>query len=875
MKPLYLKMQAFGPYAKCTQIDFTRIKEGVFLITGDTGAGKTTIFDAISFALFGTVSGGKERKSAKTLRSDFAKGEDKTFVEFEFLYRGEKYRIERVPEYTRPKKNGKGETKEVAEATLTMPDGTPISGIDKVSEKVIEIIGVDQARFSQIAMIAQGDFRKILTEKSKDRSDLFRKIFDTTLYEDFQRVLAEKLSNIDNERKNALGRIGELLSSVEVGEESDYFSLAEQAKGKLHDPESMMKVLEAVIAENNLKIAAIEKEIDETAEKLKKLHIEINNANDINTALARLEKLKGELCELMLKKDSMEKEKARLEKAECARDVKAVCDRLDMIEKKHRITLASIAENAKKALETADAIKKAKERCSRADAKKQRTAELKEKVTVLSSLLPDIETLKRAGEVIALKEKEYLNARSESEKSTDEYVKLRASYFDNLAGVLAKELKKGERCPVCGSYEHPSIALMSKPVSREEVEKAENKAQEKTKALGECATELEKLKAEYNTVLMRVKENGSINTDDFSLACEECKKLLNELKTEISANEKESEDALKAYNALLNALASITGEKTALLNAQADEKQQLESLSEEFAHTLKEKGFETREEYEDSVLEESETKRIKDAVNLFERSLGEKRAAVKEGEMQTKGKAPIDTKELLAEENLLDKLNGEKNALRDKLNIAIVSDKRTYDALAKEKENCKSLESAYITIKELSDTANGKIPGNKITFEAYIQQYYFALIVEKANVRLSNMTSGRYSLETRQEGGTAGRGGLDLDVFDNNTGKRREVSTLSGGEGFMASLALALGLSDMIQERNGGIRLDALFVDEGFGTLDTTHLEKAVGILTELSGNERLVGIISHVNELKEKIDKKIVVRKLSDGSSSATVEVN
>lgn len=315
MKPLYLKMQAFGPYRDCAELDFSRLDGGIFLITGDTGAGKTTIFDAISFALFGTVSGGKDRKSVKTLRSDFADDSVKTVVEYEFLYRGEKYRIERVPEYTRPKKNGKGETKEVADACLYMPDGTPISGVDKVGEKVVEIIGVDQARFSQIAMIAQGDFRKILTEKSKDRSELFRKIFDTSFYEEFQRRLFDMLSKAENERKTATEKIRELLFSVSVEESDELYEQAAKARENIYAPEGMTEILKSLIAEDEEKVLNTEKEIEESESVLKELHLTINTANEINAAIKRTNALKEDVAILLSKDGEICAKKAQLEKA--------------------------------------------------------------------------------------------------------------------------------------------------------------------------------------------------------------------------------------------------------------------------------------------------------------------------------------------------------------------------------------------------------------------------------------------------------------------------------------------------------------------------------------------------------------------------------
>lgn len=873
MKPLYLKMQAFGPYAKCTEIDFSRLKEGVFLITGDTGAGKTTIFDAISFALFGVVSGGRDSKNAKTLRSDFAKIEDMTFVEFKFMYRDGIYHIKRMPEQQVAKLRGEGTKSQGATAELTLPDGNTITGTSAVDAKIIEEIGIDQARFSQIAMIAQGAFRKILTEGSDSRSDLFRKIFDTSFYEDFQRVLAERLKKISDEKDGVNARISELITSVEADKDSLWLERCEEAKTKAFDVQGMLLVLEGLCEEGRGKIALAEKEIEDVQEKLKAVHLKINSANEVNAALTRLNKLKAELEALKEKTAEIDEKKRVLDKAERAKDVKAVCDRLDMMEKKHAVTQRAIEANIVKQKELDEAFEKAKKVKEELERGTEETEAMKKAITLLEKLLPDLESLKATGEAIIKKETEYINAKKSSEESTEEYLHLRAGYFDNLAGVVASELKEGERCPVCGSYEHPHIAQTSEAVSREELDKAEKKASDKTKEMGLVASRLEKLRGEYSALEERVKTAG-ITNDDIDASCEKCRERLDETKRSVKSREKSLEDARRCYSETERAVANALGEKNALMGTLEEEKRDIASLSEEFGLKLKEKQFETREEFEKSTLKDNEMQAIREEVTSFEKDLNEKTAAVREGEVQTKGKVWIETGELLEEENCLDKKQNENNTVRDALKLNLDTNIKIYSALEKEKDKCKSLEAAYITIRELSDTANGKVSGNRITFEAYIQQYYFNLIVQKANVRLNSMTGGRYFLETKAEGATRGKGGLDLEVFDNNTGKKRDVATLSGGEGFMASLSLALGLSDMIQERNGGIRLDMLFIDEGFGTLDATHLEKAVNILSTLSGNDRLVGIISHVSELKERIDKKIVVKKLADGSSFATVEV-
>ena len=875
MKPLYLKMQAFGPYKGTIELDFSRLDGGLFLITGDTGAGKTTIFDAISFALFGTVSGGKDRKSVKTLRSDFADENIKTLVEYEFLYRGEKYRIERVPEYTRPKKNGKGETKEIADATLVMPDGQIITGVDKVGEKIIEIIGVDQARFSQIAMIAQGDFRKILTEKSKDRSELFRKIFDTSFYEEFGRRLFEMLTKAENERKSATDRIRELFNSVVVDETDSVYEEAVSARENIYNPEGMLDVIDKLVLIDESEITKSEKELETLETSLKELHLKITTANEINAALKRTDALKEELGQLLNKSDEIESKKAQLEKREKARAVYAVEEKLTDIKKKHNEVEMLADEKEKSINEQTELEKKSKDALDKAVLKNTETEPLKEKAAVIASLIPDIKVLKEKRELISDKEKQYIVLSEESQKLNEKYNNMRKAYFDNLAGVLAQELADDMPCPVCGSTSHPVKAVFSGDmISRDALEAAEKRAEKAAQNMSSAALDVNKLKGEHDEIIKRLVALDVAQLEDADKAYTEYVKLLETIKANIEENEKNVKSAEDRYSLVKNSLATLKGEKSALIKTGENYKKEIASLEMEFKNILGEKGFVTIDDYKQNLCDESGIKKLRDDITEYEKLLSEKTAALNEGERMTSGKTFVDTSALLENENEKTILREAAKEKRDALRLKIDTNIKAFKALKKESENSQKATKKYIALKELSDTANGKVSGNRITFEAYVQQYYFGIIVENANLRLEKMTGGRFSLETKAQGGTKSQGGLDLEVFDRNTGKRRDVSTLSGGEGFMASLSLALGLSDMIQEKSGGIRLDTLFIDEGFGTLDETHLSKAVEILMSLSDNDRLVGIISHVSELKERIDKKIVVKKLSDGSSSAVVEV-
>ncbi len=864
MKPLYLKMQAFGPFKGCCEIDFSLLNSGLFLITGDTGSGKTTIFDAISFALFGAVSGGKERKTTKTLRSDFAQSDTKTFVYYKFMYRDEIYEIERVPEYVRDKKHGTGQTKEIADATLTMPDGFVYTGVDTVTEKVVEILGVDKERFSQIAMIAQGEFRKILTEKSKDRSELFRKIFDTSLYETFQRKLSEKFSKTDSERNAVQEKIMSLMNEAMV----------EEVFSNAYDAEKMLEALNLLHSNDEKKLAEAEKAIEESDLKLKEIHSKIESTNQVNNLLTRVEKLKSEVEALSEMKKAINSEIEKYNNGLKANAVNVHFEKYALGIKRYEQINSEIDQNTQKL--KAEEEKKAVclKEYNAASEKNKETEELKKEQLEASKLLESVEEYTKKQKLKKDKENEYKTKRDEYTGILEEYNNLKIAYFDNLAGVLGKELQEGKPCPVCGSVNHPLVATFSgKEVKKEDIDKAEKQCNNVQEELNKKAEEMNKLTGECDVLEKSITERG-YDLLNVQKTKSELSLKIGSLKTKICENEALFEKARTDLEKVTVAVSQLSGKCEALEKSKKDTEEENVLLKDKYENALKENGFENKDDFIQKLLTEAELKRIYEKVEAFQKEFNEKRAVLKENEKNAQGKKYVDTSLLLQQESTQTQIKQEITSVRDGINLRIFKNASVAKGLEEYVEKRNEIDEKYIILKELSDTASGKVSGNKITFEAYVQQYYFNIIVQKANQRLEKMTGGRFYLENKATGGTKSQGGLDLLVKDNNTGKIRDVSTLSGGEGFMASLSLALGLSDMIQEHNGGIRLDALFIDEGFGTLDENHLTRAMEALSLLSDNDRMVGIISHVSELKERIDKKIVVKKLADGSSNAFVEI-
>jgi exonuclease SbcC len=875
MKPKKLKMQGFGPYAKSVEIDFDSLNGGLFLITGDTGAGKTSIFDAISFALFGEVSGGKERKDVKTLRSQFSGGKDVTEVEFVFEYRGEEYAVKRNPEYERDSLRGAGKTTESPYAELSLPSGKQIFGVKPVTNEIEKILGVDRARFSQIVMIAQGDFRKILTEKSDDRSKLFRKLFGTEIYETFQNKLAEKFSQVSEEKKSAENNLRRCLQEITAEKESEFYEEAEECRDKIYDKERVENLLCNLEREDEAALAFLDVEIKASEKILQDLNTKIKSAEETNALIDKVEKLKKEQKELAEKKNDIEAEKKKYEAALKADKVKIEEDKFRTAEKKYEKTKADLKlteislENAeKKAAYAAEQFNKASEEYKEKDS-------LTAEISKLNLVLDDIKALNSLNDIAEKEEKRYMAAAEEEKRVTTEYNDIYRKYFDNIAGVIASELREGAPCPVCGSCNHPHIAEKSNEVSKESLDFAEERSTKAKKKLGDVAAALGVAKENLKGTKTRIKEKyPDINTEEASKALEKANKRIREAEIRAKKLEEAFDSANKELNNAVSLKDSLNGRKAELAKNEETELKEREELKAKYEMSVTDNGFASEEEYRAYLTDERTKSNIKERCEKYDKDVIRNREAVSANEKLAEGKEKVNVDELKILDREEDDKKKNSNKKRDCVKIRLERNSRVKANLEKIWSESDELEERYAMIDELSNTANGKTKGNRKTFEAYIQQYYFELIVEDANKRLQSMTNGRYVLVVKSAGGSQAKGGLDLEVFDNNTGKRRDVTTLSGGESFLASLSLALGMSDRIATQNGGIRMDTLFIDEGFGSLDKERLDKAVSVLAQLSDGNRTVGVISHVSELKERIDKKIVVKKLPDGSSTAKVEI-
>lgn len=917
MRPLKITMSAFGPYAGEVTLDMQKLgKSGIYLITGDTGAGKTTIFDAISYALYGEASGNYRENT--TLRSKYASADTPTFVELEFEYNNEIYKINRNPEYLRPNKRGEGFTKQSANAELVMPDGSVITKIKEVSAKVEEIIGINKNQFSQIAMIAQGDFRKLLNCETNERSKIFRKIFKTEPYHNIEIKLSSLFNELKRNREKEKSGIEQYINQLKCNENDTLSLELERAKSGDVLIEDVIKLAGEIINKDTLEYTKTQKNIESINEEIEKINSNIKLYENQEAtkkayakASAKLEELKTKRneCEKAYKSAEAQRERlddlmrkinlinSKMPKYDELKSLEnSINERTQSFEKSNNLLKLKQQEITLLEKEI-DEKSKALEEVKGADLLVQKLTVQKEEINKKAEALKELKT-----EIDRCKteQKNLKNAQSFAKSALDEYGALENEYnqiyiafFNEQAGIIADELKDGEPCPVCGSTSHPNLARKSENApSQADVESAQNlvkKAQEKADKARNTASAL---KSRFDEIAANVKSAAKklFGTDDNVF--DDYNSNINALKKEYDctlALLKTANEKLNLYQKLDKEIPEIQEKQKSLsdeistLNTQKASDEAFISENTKRVTSIKsELDFESADIAKDKLKEY--TTLSNDIKNAIEKSKNAFDDIKSKYDTQKGTKASLENaikefKEIdlasLKEKSL--KLNEHKKDV-DKtaksLYSRIENNKSLVDNISEKRDILKGYDDKYVWLKALSETANGDISGKeKITLETFVQMTYFDSIIRKANIRLLTMSDGQYELVRRSDAETLKKNeGLALDVIDHFNGSSRSVSTLSGGESFMASLCLALGLSDEIQSSNGGIKLDTMFVDEGFGSLDGEALDRALSALTSLSQGNRLVGIISHVDALRDRIDNKIVITKDRTIGSNAQI---
>ncbi|WP_029319889.1 SbcC/MukB-like Walker B domain-containing protein [Butyrivibrio sp. AE3004] len=1069
MKPIKLIISAFGPYAETMpEINFERFEDkGLFLISGDTGAGKTTIFDAICFALYGTTSG--TYRDTKKLRSEYAKPETESFVDFYFSHQGRNYHVERRPEYERKKQRGEGFITEKAKAVLYPEGEAPIEGLTQVNAAIVELLHIDEKQFKQIAMIAQGEFWNLLNATTDERTGILRTIFMTSGYKNIENKLFDRMNSNKKKKESTEQSIIQYFCDVMADEEDELSgkltelqdmaksaksawnieeileildALTESDKKSQKEIREKLKVAEAeldknkealAVAETNNKFIerlevltkekeSLEERKKETDEAEKLLKRQKAATREVYPSYVSWNKKSEEILlsvnKIAIKKDE---EKGYIEDAKQAEEYLFEAKKREPELEELKKTINRISEEEPKYLlrdeltkkgreldaarknisEQENELKKAEtELKKKSESLKQTIADLKDKpgelvkakaegkeLAGLSEDIRDIldnrtEERKKRIQKLFDKQEAYKASFSEYEKASIDRLHAEGILESCRAGILAEHLKEGDKCPVCGSVHHPELAkLPDSVISEEEFETLKKKESELSEKKAADNTEAEKAKTalkEYedqmrvnildclekiasgcgdsenvlisfaadkekndagkneidklidnliraeNAVLSRISENTALQNklDDMCHTLDEAEKAyekaigkdseelkekmdalvkkLKETDEEIAAGKatldtfeelsyenletatKKREEAEKLSKEIADNIEKKTGEKAAAdkkLTARAAEIKALEEnlghlkddekkLQAELDQNLQNQKFSSNEEMLSFVVSEGNLTEAERKINEYRQAVLTNEKQLKQAALDAKGKELIDIdalkdKCLVQSENVA-AIRKADNAVANRLSNN--TDKQK-NIMAKQKD-LETSGKEYGICKRLYELVRGTTGNGKITLEQYIQAAGFDGIIAAANRRLLPMSDGQYELYRQEDSlGKKSNNFLDLEVLDNYTGHRRPVGNLSGGESFKASLSLALGLSDTVSSNLGGVQMDALFVDEGFGTLDRRSIESAMDILINLSGANKLVGVISHREELIENIPQQIRVKKTKDGS--------
>ena len=915
MRPLRLTLSAFGPYAAETTLELEKLsKGGLYLVTGDTGAGKTTLFDAITYALYDHSSGGV--REGAMLRSQYADPKTPTFVELEFEVNGARYTVRRNPEYPRPKARGEGFTTEKADATLTYADGRPpVTKARDVNAAVLDILGLDYNQFCQIAMIAQGQFTKLLNASTEERSRIFRKLFRTQRYAKLQDRLQEEASRLNQQRLAQNTQLDSLLAGLQVApDDPDADALA--ALCAQTEPATALTLLEELLQRQQAAQEAAAASLADTEARLDAIQQQLGAARQAAQLARQLAEQQAALDAARPALDAAKAESARhagdaarldalTGQVTQARTALTAYDELDALcrEQKQAQDAAqlagALAAKRRTQLEALDASLAAADTAlavlvdapTRQLALQNQAAQLEARSTALDALAQRLADSQKQARQARRAQDAYRAAAARQDEARARRDALDRAFLDAQAGLLAQELTEGAPCPVCGSTHHPARAVLPRTAPTQvQVEQARQAAEEADRAAQTASA------AAQSALAAADEARRSLRRDAEALLPERF--AAPEGKPPVQLTFALMNTVLSEETAALQAARTDCTASLRQAGADCQRKAQLEADRQ--AHTRQRPALEQQVLAKQKALPYPQRAQAQAALDLLEADRTALRAGMEQAEAALRtaqqnyaaAKAAVDalrSQQAAAQSSApaqppetLREAAAELTAARDaargqekQLAARLLPNRRIAEQYRTAAAQHAALEQRVQWVGALAATAGGTLTSKqKIKLEAYIQMDYLDRILRHANLRLMQMTDAQYELERIGAENQRSQSGLDLGVIDHYNGTRRSVKTLSGGESFKASLALALGLSDEVQSAAGGIRLDTLFLDEGFGSLDEESLEQAIRVLAGLTEGDRLVGIISHVGALKDRIDRQVVVHKNRTGGSTVELVV-
>lgn len=918
MRPIKLTISAFGPYAGSVELELDKLgKSGLYLITGDTGAGKTTIFDAITFALYGEASG--SLREGSMLRSKYAEADTPTFVELVFSYQDQTYSVKRNPEYERPARRGGGTTLQRPEAELLLPEGKVITRYRDVTAAITNILGVNKDQFCSIAMIAQGDFLKLLLAPTEERQKIFRQIFRTVPYQILQERLKAESGELGRQCQSLRSSLEQHRRMIRCPGDSPLYPPTQQPELLIADT---LELLDQLIAADSAAETELRNALTQGDAERAMLSARVTQAQTRVQLNARLTAAKAKIQDGQAALTQAEQALALQQSRGTERESLSASiatlehllpeyEELDHLTAERSAMIDRLKNEEHRSQDQAHTLEQLRLDLSCKTALLEQLREIgveqtknENDITALDRRLRDLESLSnqmddcaKVSRSLAQAQADYQNTSRLAAEALTEFHRMNQAFLDAQAGVLAQTLTSGVPCPVCGALEHPNPAGLSVHAPTEaQLKQAQKHAEQSQKTAADASAKAGRL-AERQTVLHQalakscaelldtVPEQAapllrSAQRDGQAQRC-----VLLEKRHALAQKAKQKSELDQAIPAQESKITTLTQEQAATAQSIAALRAKAEALSQSVEQTKAKLPYPDKSAANRALLDLCKKRTALDsALAQAQERHQEVVSAIQrlQGQMESWSAQLAELPELdeAAETEHLNLVNTHLAQLRQRqtdLAVRLDANRSVRSQIQKNGTLLESAEQRWSMVRTLSNTANGNLPQKeKLMLETFVQTTFFDRIISRANTRFLVMSGGQYELIRRISPGSGrSQTGLDLDVIDHYNATVRSVRTLSGGEAFKASLSLALGLSEQIQLQAGGIRMDTMFVDEGFGSLDEESLRQAMQALSDLSSGSRLVGIISHVADLKERIDHQIVVTKDRAGGSHATIHTD